>query len=115
MVYDCYVAICKLLHYMTIMRQGLCQLLVVVSWIWGVVHATVQILFMVNLTFCGPNVMDHFMCDFFSLLEIESGNTYKILIIVAAKSGAMCLLIFSMVLISYLVILSSLKSHGSEG
>ena len=115
MAYDRYVAICKPLHYTTIMRQGLCQLLVVVAWIGGILHATVQILFLMDLTFCGPNVIDHFMCDFFSLLELACSDTYIPGIVVAANSGGMCLLIFFMLLSSYIVILSSLKSHGSEG
>ena len=87
----------------------------VVTWTGGILHATVQILFTMDLTFCGPNVIDHFMCDLYSLLEISCSDTYRPGIVVAANTGGMASLIFLLLLISYIVILSSLKSHGSEG
>ncbi|XP_003124203.1 olfactory receptor 140-like [Sus scrofa] len=114
MAYDRYVAICKPLQYTTIMRHGLCQLLVV-AWISGIIHATVQIHLVLDLPFCGPNVIDHVMCDFFSLMELACTDSYWRGIVVSANSGGMCLVFFFMLIISYIVILCSLKSHGSEG
>ncbi|XP_047630184.1 olfactory receptor 140-like [Phacochoerus africanus] len=115
MSYDRYVAICKPLHYTTIMRHGLCQLLVVVAWISGIIHATVQIHIVLDLPFCGPNVIDHFMCEFFALLELACTDTYWRGIVISVNTGGMCLLFFFLLIVSYMVILNSLKSHGSEG
>ena len=114
MAYDHDVAICKPLHYTTIMQQ-FCQLLMVVAWTGGILQVTVQILFLMDLIFCDPNVIDHFMCDFFSLLKLSCSDTYRLGIVVAANSGGMCLLIFVILVTSYIAILNSLKSHGSEG
>ena len=107
MAYDHDVAICKPLHYTTIMQQ-FCQLLMVVAWTGGILQVTVQILFLMDLIFCDPNVIDHFMCDFFSLLKLSCSDTYRLGIVVAANSGGMCLLIFchpSHLLHSYLELL----------
>ncbi|XP_036883879.1 olfactory receptor 4A16-like [Sturnira hondurensis] len=115
MSYDRYVAICKLLHYTTIMNRQVCILLLVVSLAGGFVHSLVQLLFVYSLLFCGPNVIDHFICDMYPLLELACTDTYFLDLTVVANGGAICTVIFICLLISYGVILSSLKTHSQEG
>ncbi|XP_043827145.1 olfactory receptor 4A15-like [Dromiciops gliroides] len=114
MAYDRYVAICKPLYYLVIMRWRVCVLLVVVSWIGGFMHSLLQLLFIVGLPFCGPNIIDHFTCDIFPLLKLSCTDTYIIGISVVANGGAMCTIIFSLLVISYGVILHTLKTQSLE-
>ncbi|XP_065801949.1 olfactory receptor 4A47-like [Muntiacus reevesi] len=115
MAYDRYMAICKPLHYLVIMRQRVCVALLLASFVGGFLHSIIQVSTVYGLPFCGPNVIDHFMCDMFPLLKLVCTDIFAIGILEVANGGLMCTLLFLVLLVSYGVILRSLKNLSQEG
>ena len=115
MDYDCYAAICKTLHYLVTMRQRVCVVLLVVSWVGGCLHSVIQLCTVCGLPFCGPNIIDHYACDMYPLLKLICTDTYASYLLVAFSGGLICTLGFLLLLISYRVILHSLKNLSQEG
>ncbi|XP_002930026.2 olfactory receptor 4C16 [Ailuropoda melanoleuca] len=115
MAADRYVAICKPLHYTTIMSRRVCAVLVAVAWVGSCVHSLAQIFLALSLPFCGPNVIDHYFCDLQPLLKLACADTYVINLLLVSNSGAICTVSFVMLICSYVIILYSLRNHSAEG
>ncbi|NXI37144.1 OR4S2 protein, partial [Galbula dea] len=115
MAYDRYIAICRPLHYGTLMTRRACGRMVMGSWLGGFIHSMVQTLLTTQLPFCGPNTIDHYFCDVHPLLQLACANTYAVRVAVVANSGMITLSCFLFLVVSYVVILGSLKNQTSEG
>uniref|UniRef100_A0A667I5S6 Olfactory receptor n=1 Tax=Lynx canadensis TaxID=61383 RepID=A0A667I5S6_LYNCA len=72
---DRYTAICKPLHYPTIMNLKTCFLLVTACCVLAFLLITGLIVKVSQLSFCGPNVIPHFFCDLGSLIHLSCSNT----------------------------------------
>ncbi|XP_063302522.1 olfactory receptor 11L1-like [Pelobates fuscus] len=75
MSYDRYVAVCKPLHYVTIMNFPICLSLVVLSWIFGFLLTLIFVILLSDLTFCNSKYIDHFFCDILPLVQLSCSDT----------------------------------------
>ncbi|XP_057586057.1 olfactory receptor 6Q1 [Hippopotamus amphibius kiboko] len=74
MAYDRYVAICMPLRYGALVSWGTCVRLAAACWLAGFLTPVLPIYLMSRLTFCGPNVIDHFFCDASPLLALSCSD-----------------------------------------
>ncbi|XP_004470848.1 olfactory receptor 4L1 [Dasypus novemcinctus] len=115
MACDRYVAICKPLHYKTIMSHRVLNGFVILAWIIGFVHTMSQMVLIVNLPFCGHNVIDNIFCDLPLVIKLACVETYTLELFVIADSGLLSLICFILLLVSYTIILVTVWQRSSEG
>ncbi|XP_073402873.1 olfactory receptor 5G3-like [Dendrobates tinctorius] len=103
MSYDRYLAICRPMHYNSIMQPHVCFKMVLGSWFLNFIFSF-EIIFVWRLEFCGSNTIDHFYCDFELLLELAASDTHLVTLVdfVLCIIGGVIPLV--LILISYLSI-----------
>ncbi|XP_069422764.1 putative olfactory receptor 8G3 isoform X1 [Ovis canadensis] len=116
MAYDRYVAICNPLLYNITMSYHICFFLTVGVYILGITGSTIHTGFMLRLFFCKTNIVNHYFCDLFPLLEVSCSSIYVNELLVIFLSAFNILTPALVILASYIFIISSiLQIHSMEG
>ncbi|XP_067388315.1 olfactory receptor 6C4-like [Emydura macquarii macquarii] len=108
MSYDRYLAICKPLHYSTLMSTRFCLQLAAGSWLNSCLAATIFVLFLSQLIFCGPNEINHFYCDPIPLMELACSDTHLVILMDFILVCVFTLPPFLLTLTSYVCIITTI-------
>ncbi|XP_018415291.1 PREDICTED: olfactory receptor 10A7-like [Nanorana parkeri] len=116
MSYDRYLAICKPLHYFSIMNVKRYLYLVIFSWLCAIILPAISIGLICMLDFCGPSVVDHFFCDLAPVLELSCSDTSTVEFEVFAQTVPVFVFTFIYIVATYVFIfLAILKITSTVG
>ncbi|XP_015267886.1 PREDICTED: olfactory receptor 1019-like isoform X2 [Gekko japonicus] len=116
MAYDRYVAICRPLHYTTVMSKQVCLVLVIGSYVIGLISLVSHTSLTFSLNFCGSNIINHFFCEIPPLLALSCSDTYVNEILLFSLCGFIEFSTILIILISYIFIfVAILRIRSAEG
>uniref|UniRef100_G3W9M4 Olfactory receptor n=1 Tax=Sarcophilus harrisii TaxID=9305 RepID=G3W9M4_SARHA len=105
MSFDRYLAICQPLHYSTIMTHNRCITLALFCWIGGFLGLLTPVILISQVPFCGPNIIDHFLCDLGPLLALSCAPVPRTTLACGAISSLIIFITFLYILGSYFHVL----------
>ncbi|NP_001000237.1 olfactory receptor Olr300 [Rattus norvegicus] len=116
MAYDRYLAICRPLHYGTLMSGRVCIALATFVWFTGALNSLVLTCLVLPLSFCGPNLITHFFCEIPSVLMLSCSPTFINDIMTVIADMFLTGLNFLLTMTSYgFIIASILRIRSAEG
>ncbi|KAM6240763.1 olfactory receptor 14C36-like [Porphyrio hochstetteri] len=114
MAYDRYVAICKPLHYGTLLGSRACVHMAAAAWGCGFFYAVLHTGSTFSLQFCKGNEVDQFFCEVPQILKISCSDAYLRetgLLVVSLLVGFGC---FLFIVVSYVQIFRAVLRIPSE-
>ncbi|MBZ3878911.1 Olfactory receptor 5B17 [Sciurus carolinensis] len=116
MAYDRYAAVCKPLHYPTVMTTRVCAHLAVCCYVLGFLTAAIGTGDTFCLSFCVSNVVHHFFCDIPAVMTLACSDKHLNELIIFLLSSFNVSLALLVILVSYLFIFATiLKMHSVGG
>ncbi|XP_012512313.1 PREDICTED: olfactory receptor 5D18-like [Propithecus coquereli] len=115
MAYDRFVAVCNPLLYTVAMSHKLCSLLVAGTYIWGGLCSMTLTYSLLELSYCGPNIINHFGCEYSAILSLAcSDPTFSQMacLVISTFNEACSLLV---ILASYVFIVVTIIKMPSPG
>ncbi|NXF55543.1 O14J1 protein, partial [Oceanites oceanicus] len=114
MAYDRYVAICKPLHYETLLGSRACVHMAAAAWGTGFVISLLHTVNTFSLPLCKGNAVDQFFCEVPQILKLSCSHTYlrEVGLLVASFSLSFGCFIF--IVLSYVQIFRAVLRIPSE-
>ncbi|KAM3931053.1 olfactory receptor 2A7-like [Leptodactylus fuscus] len=114
MAYDRFLAICLPLHYPVLMRWSMCHRLTALIWVFSVLVIILPS-FLMPVSLCYPNQINHFMCESLAVLHLSCDKNYVKEFVIFLLSFITILLPFTFIIVSYTCIIISVLKIRAAG
>ncbi|XP_068777830.1 olfactory receptor 14A16-like [Struthio camelus] len=114
MAYDRYVAICRPLHYGTLMGTRACVRMAAAAWASGFLCALLHTANTFSIPLCQGNVLDQFFCEIPQILKLSCSHSYLREIWLNVVSACLFLGCFVFIVLSYVQIFRAVLRMPSE-
>ncbi|KAM6395440.1 olfactory receptor 14A16-like [Rhynochetos jubatus] len=114
MAYDRYVAICRPLHYGTLLGSRACAHMAAAAWGTGFLHAVLHTANTFSLPLCQGNAVEQFFCEIPQILKLSCSDTYLREVGLLVVSACLDLVCFVFIVLSYVGIFRAVLRIPSE-
>ncbi|XP_054035399.1 olfactory receptor 14A16-like [Dryobates pubescens] len=114
MSYDRYVAICRPLHYETLLGSRVCLHLAAAIWAFGVLYALLHTANTFSLPLCQGNALEQFFCEIPQILKLSCSTSYLREVWLIVASVCFFFACFVLIVVSYVQIFRAVLRIPSQ-